>query len=110
MCLAIPLHVTHIDGTTAVAQRGGVSLQISLALTPDAQVGDYVLVHTGYAISVLDEAEALETLALFAEIERAAERTDPTGRGEEDGQAPPSHAMADAPSSSPVPPEPGVGG
>ena len=45
-----------------------VERTISLALTPDARVGDYVIVHTGFAISVLDEQEALETLQLFAEM------------------------------------------
>jgi hydrogenase expression/formation protein HypC len=69
MCLAVPLQVKRIDGVMAEVEMGGVSREISLALTPEAQVGDYVLVHTGFAISVLDEAEALETLALFAELE-----------------------------------------
>jgi hydrogenase expression/formation protein HypC len=73
MCLAVPLQVKRIDGVMAEVEMGGVSREISLALTPEAQVGDYVLVHTGFAISVLDEAEALETLALFAELEEAAQ-------------------------------------
>jgi len=56
-----------------------VSRTISLALTPEAQVGDYVIVHTGFAISVLDEQEAQETLKLFDELaafERATSSTD----------------------------------
>ncbi len=80
MCLAIPARIAQIDGTHAVVELSGVTLQISLALTPEARVGDYVLVHTGYAISVLDQAEALETLALFEQIARAAERHDQPGR------------------------------
>ena len=74
MCLAVPLRVQQISGTMAQVELGGVLRDVSLVLTPEAQVGDYVLVHTGYAISVLDEQEAQETLALFAEMEAAAAR------------------------------------
>jgi hydrogenase expression/formation protein HypC len=52
----------------AQVELSGIERQISLALTPEAQVGDYVIVHTGFALSVLDEQEAQETLRLFAEI------------------------------------------
>ena len=72
MCLAVPLRVRTVDGTMAEVELSGVLLKVSLVLTPEAQVGDYVLVHTGFAISVLDEQEAQETLALFAELEEAA--------------------------------------
>jgi len=68
MCLAIPTLITSIEGTTAWAEIGGVERAISLALTPEAKVGDYVLVHTGFAISVLDEEEAQETLRLLKEL------------------------------------------
>ena len=68
MCLAIPTLIQSIDGQRAQVEIGGVQRAISLALTPEAQVGDYVIVHTGFAISVLDQEEALETLRLFAEI------------------------------------------
>ena len=72
MCLAIPLRVAHIEGDTArVEVLGGVLLEVSVMLTPEVRVGDYVLVHTGFAISVLDEEEAAETLALFAEMAEA---------------------------------------
>ena len=74
MCLAVPLRIIAIDGTLATVEMGGVQRQISLMLTPEAQVGDYVLVHTGYAINVLDENEAQETLQLFAEIEEAEQK------------------------------------
>lgn len=110
MCLAIPLRIASIDGTLAVVEQSGVTLRISLALTPEAHVGDYVLVHTGYAISVLDQAEALETLALFDEIARAAERHSSGDRAEEDGQSPRSCDEQDAPSSTPLPTEPRRGG
>ena len=68
MCLAVPVQITSIEGTEAEAEIGGVSRRISLMLTPEARVGDYVLVHTGYAINVLDEEEAEETLSLLREI------------------------------------------
>lgn len=76
MCLAIPLRVQSVEGTVAQVELGGVLRQVSLMLTPDATVGDWVLVHTGFAINVLDEKEAQETLALFAEIEEAARLED----------------------------------
>lgn len=68
MCLAIPAQIKAIEGLLAEVEMGGVRRQVSLALTPEAQVGDYVIVHTGFAISVLNEEEAQESLRLFAEI------------------------------------------
>ena len=71
MCLAIPARILSIDGTWAEVEIGGVSRRASLYLTPEAKVGDYVLLHTGYAIGVLDEDEAEETLELLRELARA---------------------------------------
>ena len=68
MCLAIPAKISSIDGFEAVVDIGGVGRTVSLFLTPEARVGDYVYVHTGYSISVLDEAEALESLKLLTEL------------------------------------------
>ena len=68
MCLAIPALIKSIDGQQAEADIDGVTRQVSLQLTPEARVGDYVLLHTGYAISVIDPAEAEETLTLLREI------------------------------------------
>jgi len=76
MCLAVPLRIVRIEGTMAEVELGGVLRQVSLVLTPEVQVGDYVLVHTGFAISRLDEREAQETLALFAELEEAERQVD----------------------------------
>ena len=76
MCLAVPTRIQSIEGDAAVVEIGGVERTISLALTPEAQVGDYVIVHTGFAISVLDAEEAAETLRLFAELEAACRRED----------------------------------
>ncbi len=68
MCLAIPMQLTAIDGPQGVVDTGGVSCDIRLDLVETPRVGDYVLVHAGYAITVLDEAEAVETLALLTEL------------------------------------------
>ena len=68
MCLAIPALIKSIDGQQAVADIDGVTRKVSLQLTPEAKVGDYVLLHTGYAISVIDPDEAAETLKLLREI------------------------------------------
>ncbi|MCL0104685.1 HypC/HybG/HupF family hydrogenase formation chaperone [Dehalococcoidia bacterium] len=69
MCLAIPALIRTIEGQEAEADMGGFSHRISLWLTPEVEVGDHVLIHTGYAISVLDQEEAEETLRLFEEIQ-----------------------------------------
>ena len=68
MCLAIPALVKSIDGFEAEVEIGGVGRKASIMLTPEAKVGDYVLLHTGYAINVINEEEALHTLELFREI------------------------------------------
>jgi len=73
MCLAIPALIKSIEDKEAEAEIGGVTRRISLWLTPEAKVGDYVLVHTGYAINILDQEEAEETLKLFREIAEFAE-------------------------------------
>ena len=73
MCLAIPALIKSIDGKEAEVEIGGITRRISLWLTPEARVGDYALIHTGYAINILDEAEAKETLSLFQQIAEAAE-------------------------------------
>ena len=72
MCLAIPVLIKSIEDKEAEVEIGGITRRISLRLTPEAKVGDYVLVHTGYAINILDQEEAEETLRLFAEIAEAA--------------------------------------
>jgi hydrogenase expression/formation protein HypC len=68
MCLAIPAKVLSIDGVEGEVEIGGVGRTISLMLTPDVEIGNYVYVHTGFAISVVDEAEALESLRLLREL------------------------------------------
>jgi hydrogenase expression/formation protein HypC len=73
MCLAIPAKITSIRDKEAEAEIGGISRRISLWLTPEAKVGDYVLVHTGYAINVLDQEQAKETLEILREIAKGVE-------------------------------------
>jgi len=68
MCLAIPAKVIEIEGNMATIEVGGISRQASLMLVPETEIGDYVLIHAGFAIQRLDEEEALETLRLLAEI------------------------------------------
>jgi hydrogenase expression/formation protein HypC len=69
MCLAVPVRVKSIQGNEAEVEAGGTSYKASILLTPEVKVGDYVLLHTGYAISVLDKEEAEETLAIFQQLE-----------------------------------------
>jgi len=76
MCLAIPALIKSIEDKEAEAEIGGITRHISLWLTPEATVGDYVLVHTGYAINILDQEEAAETLKLLEEIAELAEEKD----------------------------------
>ena len=68
MCLAIPALVKSIDGHLAEVEVGGVSRKVSIWLTPEVKVGDYVLLHTGYALNIIDQAEANETLKLLEEM------------------------------------------
>jgi len=68
MCLAIPARILEINGDRAVADFGGVKREIMVNLLSRVKVGDYVIVHTGFAIEILDEKEALETLRLWREI------------------------------------------
>jgi hydrogenase expression/formation protein HypC len=71
MCLAVPGQVLNIqDDTlrTATVSFGGATKSVSLALVPEAEVGDYVIVHVGFAISKLDEEAARRTLKIYADL------------------------------------------
>lgn len=68
MCLAVPAKIQSMDGFEAAVEIGGVGRTINVMLTPEAKVGDYVYVHTGFAISIIDEDEALESLRLLREL------------------------------------------
>ncbi len=72
MCLALPARVVElVEPDSAVVDLGGVRKQVSIALVPEARIGDWVVVHVGYAIGLLDPEEAEATLALFAELQQA---------------------------------------
>ena len=77
MCLAIPARIVEIDGDQGVVDMGGVRKEISLALIDGVALGDYVIVHVGYALNKLDPEEAAKTLALFAEMGAAMDTMDP---------------------------------
>ena len=68
MCLAIPAQIKSINGHEALVEIGGVKRQASIQLTPESKIGDYVLLHTGYAINIIDQDEAEETLKLLREL------------------------------------------
>ena len=73
MCLAVPGRIESITNEDPVMRTGrvnfgGVVREVNLAYVPEAQVGDYVIVHVGYALNKLDPEKAAKTLALFAEI------------------------------------------
>lgn len=65
MCLAVPMRVVSIEGVEAEVEQGGTRLRARIDLVENVKVGDYVLVHAGFAIQTLDEDEALETLRLL---------------------------------------------
>jgi hydrogenase expression/formation protein HypC len=67
MCLAVPGKILSIDGVAGVVNMSGVEVNVGLQLVPEAKVGDYVLLHAGFAIQVIEEDEALETAELLAE-------------------------------------------
>lgn len=68
MCLGIPMKVMKKSGAKGVVSTGGLEREVNFSLLPKAKKGDYVLVHAGFAIGRLDEAEAKKTLELFKEI------------------------------------------
>lgn len=69
MCLAIPMNVKEINGDMGVVESQGVRRDVGLMLMEDIKVGDWVLIHAGFAISKLNEQEAEETMALLREAE-----------------------------------------
>ena len=82
MCLAIPGKIENIDDGTAIFRTGkvnfaGIIKTVNLACTPEARIGDYVLVHAGLAISVIDKEEASKTLSCIDEIDGIETRETP---------------------------------
>jgi len=80
MCLGIPGKIIHISGDDLFYRMGkidfgGIQKEISLAYVPEAKVGDYVIAHAGFAISIIDEEEARQVFAYLQEMEQLAEET-----------------------------------
>jgi hydrogenase expression/formation protein HypC len=76
MCLSVPAKVEEIDGQMAKVSVGGAIYEASLQMIEDVNIGDYVLLHTGFAIQKMDEDEALESLKLFEEFEEFNKKLD----------------------------------
>jgi hydrogenase expression/formation protein HypC len=70
MCLAVPMKLIKIEGEMGLVEVGGVQREVGLQLVEDVKTGDYLIVHAGFAIQKLNEKDALETLALFREMEK----------------------------------------
>jgi len=68
MCLAVPARVVELNGDNAIVDLDGVRKETSTLLLDEVAVGDYVLIHVGYALERIDPLEAAKTLALFAEL------------------------------------------
>jgi hydrogenase expression/formation protein HypC len=68
MCLGVPMRVMSIDGETAICEIDGVRREASLMMVDGVRVGDFVLIHAGFAIEKLDEEDAQQTLELFRQL------------------------------------------
>ena len=68
MCLAVPMKLVERDGEHGVGDTDGVQTRVMLTLTPEAQIGDYLIVHAGYALSIMDESDARETERLLHQV------------------------------------------
>lgn len=68
MCVAYPLKVIELNNKTAIGEMGGVKISFATDFCPNIKAGDFVLVHAGYAIEILDEKEANENIQLFNEL------------------------------------------
>jgi hydrogenase expression/formation protein HypC len=72
MCVATPMRVVSIDGSFAKVDAAGIQVQVSIELVDEVAVGDYVIVHAGYAIQRLSADDAQETLAIFERLRELA--------------------------------------
>ena len=68
MCLAVPLRIKELNGTDAIVERDGVSRKVKVNFIREPKVGDYVMVHAGFAIEKVDEKQAEEDLEAFREL------------------------------------------
>ena len=93
MCLAVPAKLIEQDGHHGVVDMHGNHLPVNTMMTPDAQSGDWILIHAGFAIERLDPEEARKTWALIADVQRAG--------GERAAQEPPQQGRSSEPSTTP---------
>ncbi len=83
MCLAVPCKIVSIEGDIATIEVAGVRREASLSLINDPTIGDYVIVHAGYAIHKIDETTAMESLKALNEVFASQTEMDVTGNSEE---------------------------
>lgn len=76
MCLSVPAQIIKIEGDQAEVSVGGTIMNANLSMVDDVKVGDYILLHTGFALQKIDEKEAEETLKTFRELEDLNARLD----------------------------------
>lgn len=81
MCLGVPTRIVAIDGDRAIGEVGGVQREISIVMTPGVRIGDYVIVHAGFAIQVLEREAAEQTLEIFTEMAERVEQARRKRRG-----------------------------
>ncbi len=74
MCLAVPMEIKEINDDMGKVESGGVKMDVGLSLLTDIKVGDWVIVHAGFAISKLNKEDAMETLSLFEQMADAADK------------------------------------
>ncbi len=86
MCLSIPAKVESIDGEMALVSVGGATYNASLQLLDDVKPGDYILLHTGFAIQKISPEEAEETLKLFEEFEKLNKQIDKEEKNFREGE------------------------
>jgi hydrogenase expression/formation protein HypC len=82
MCLAVPGKIESIEGTDPILRAGkvnfgGILKTVNLAYVPEARIGDYVIVHVGFAISIVDEKEAQQVFEYLREMDELAELNNP---------------------------------
>ncbi len=80
MCLAVPARIVSLDGTDAVVELHANRVKVSTLLSPEAKVGDWVLIHAGFVIQLLDEQTAMETFEVLADLESAGSGADDVQR------------------------------
>lgn len=71
MCVALPMKLVALEGNNGVARQDGLEIKVNTMLLPNAEIGNYVIVHAGFAIQLIDEEEAQRSIELFREIAAA---------------------------------------